>query len=111
MRKTTLLSNLRWNLKWLLKQRGTGANSDYANRAENIRNACIRLCHEAGQPLEAWSRRLPGRRKALVDARLSYRHRRHGKVLTDLVILTISALEAASWIDSMGCGALPLQRG
>ena len=111
MRITTLTTNVKWNLKWLEGRRGAPADLENGDRAEDIRNACIRLCHEVGQPLEAWSQRLPNRRKALANVRLSYRHKRDGKALRDLVVLTISALEAASWIDSLGCAALPLQRG
>ncbi len=108
MRKSAIIHGLKVNLAWLQSQAGKRSNPRGSLRAEETRNACIRFCAEVPQPLEAWSRRRKGRRAALADVRSSYRIPGQSRHLQGLVILTISALEAAAWIDTMGLPCLPM---
>ena len=102
MNKRVLLKNLDKAAEWVVaKQR------DH-DQSVNIMVGCFGVLRQAGQrDMAGWLDRKPERRRVLSDVRESYLSKRGNKVLRDLVTLTISAVEACTWVDNWLPGALP----
>ena len=103
MKKRILLKNLDKAAEWLAaKQR------DH-DQAVNIMVGCFGVLQQAGQhDMAGWLDRKPDRRRVLKNIQKSHLSKRGNKVLRDLVSLTISAVEACTWIDNWLPGALPV---
>ena len=103
MNKRVLLKNLDKAAEWVVaKQR------DH-DQSVNIMVGCFGVLRQAGQrDMAGWLDRKPERRRVLSDVRESYLSKRGNKVLRDLVTLTISAVEACTWVDNWLPGAMPV---
>ena len=103
MNKRVLLKNLDKAAEWVVaKQR------DH-DQSVNIMVGCFGVLRQAGQrDMAGWLDRKPERRRVLSDVRESYLSKRGNKVLRDLVSLTISVVEACTWVDNWLPGALPV---
>ena len=102
MKKRILLKNLDKAAEW------AAAKQRDHDQAVNIMVGCFYVLRQAGQrDMAGWLDRKPERRRVLSDIRESYLSKQGNKVLRDLVSLTISAVEACTWVDNWLPGALP----
>ncbi|MFH1921702.1 MAG: hypothetical protein ABIP48_17700 [Planctomycetota bacterium] len=100
--------NLKLNLDWLEKQPDRkGLLRDNHDRALNIMVGCFQTLGECNYRAAGWIDRRNGRRRRLENIRECYTTQAGKRALGQLLELTICALEAATWIDTMPVGALP----
>ena len=106
MKKTTLLNNLKKLQQW------AAAKKKDPDQAVNIMVGCFLALQQSGfHCATQWIDRVPDRRKVLKNIQKSHATRRGNKALRDLLALTISAVEAYTWVDSWNTYALPLLAG
>ena len=103
MNKRVLLKNLDKAAEW------AAAKQRDHDQAVNIMVGCFGVLRQAGQrDITGWIDRKPERRRVLKNIQKLYLSKLGNKVLRDLVSLTISAVEACTWIDNWLPGALPV---
>jgi len=112
MDKKTVLRNLLAQRKWVKDQLvSKGRTGGEASRAYNRMIGCLQTLRQCGQQgLTGWlDRSRRGRRKAVANIQLECTSRKGSRALLDLVDLTVSAVSAASWVDDLWIGALPIR--
>lgn len=108
MNKKMILQNLQHHDKWLRDQ--TQATIDGGYRAVNVMVGCVQIINYCGQSIRQWVDRDNGRQKMLGRILETYATRRGRMALSKLVALTIAAVQANTWVDDFGVGALPVNR-
>ncbi len=110
MDRKRIAQDLRRNREWIKRQlQSRRPRTVDGWTAENIMVGCIQFTNCCGHSLREWIDRKAGRRAALERIQSSYQTRRGNRVLIALVDLTVSELEACTWMDEFPVGALPIK--
>ncbi len=110
--KKTVMNSLKAQRKWVKKQLQSRATRDKGFHAHNVMVGAVQSINQCGQSIQGWlSRRgqRNDRRKALRDTESRYHLPVPNKALIDLIDFAISTLDAASWVERLWGGALPIK--